>query len=79
MLKKRLIGVLVDALLLTVLIAGINFNVTKAVNSSNSGTLVGGIIWENITWTLENGPYIITDTIQIPKNVTLNIDLVLYP
>lgn len=37
-------------------------------------TFVGGIIWENTTWTLENSPYIITDTVQIPENVTLTIE-----
>jgi len=37
-------------------------------------TPVGGIIWENTTWTLENSPYVITDTVQIPENVTLTIE-----
>jgi len=39
-----------------------------------SPTPVGGIIWENTTWTLENSPYIITETVQIPENVTLIIE-----
>jgi hypothetical protein len=60
MLKKTLIGVLSVAFLSALLIAGINFNITKAVDYSSSGTPVGGIIWENTTWTLENSPYIIT-------------------
>jgi hypothetical protein len=74
MLKKAFIGVLFVALLSTVLIAGVDFNVTKAEDYSSSGTPVGGIIWENTTWTLENSPYIITDTVQIPENVTLTIE-----
>jgi len=74
MLKKTFIGVLAVALLSTILIAGLNFAATKAVNYSSSGTTVGGIIWENTTWTLENSPYIITDTVQIPENVTLTIE-----
>ena len=74
MLKKTLIGVLIVALLSTILIAGINFNMTKAMDYSSSGTPVGGIIWENTTWTLENSPYIITDVVQIPENVTLEIE-----
>jgi len=74
MLKKTFIGVLAVALLSTIPIAGLNFDATKAVNYSSSGTTVGGIIWENTTWTLENSPYIITDTVQIPSNVTLTIE-----
>jgi len=56
------------------LIAGINFSVIRAVDYGGSGTTVGGIIWENTTWTLENSPYTITDTVQIPENVTLTIE-----
>jgi hypothetical protein len=39
-----------------------------------TGTSVGGIIWSNTTWTLANSPYIITDTVQIPENVTLTLE-----
>jgi len=74
MLKKTFIGVLIVAFLSALLIAGISFNMTKAVDYSSSGTPVGGIIWENTTWTLENSPYTITDTVQIPENVTLTIE-----
>ena len=73
MLKKTFLGVLFAVLILALLIAGINFNITKAADYESSGTTVGGIIWENTTWTLENSPYIITDTVQIPENVTLTI------
>ncbi|MCK5283938.1 MAG: IPT/TIG domain-containing protein, partial [Nanoarchaeota archaeon] len=38
-----------------------------------TGTEVGGIISENTTWTLENSPYILTSTVQIPSGVTLTI------
>ena len=38
------------------------------------GTSVGGILWDNATWTLANSPYIITSTVQIPENVTLTIE-----
>jgi len=74
MLKKMFLGVLFAVLVSGLLIAGINFSVTKAMGYSSSGTTVGGIIWENTTWTLENSPYIITDTVQIPENVTLTIE-----
>jgi hypothetical protein len=74
MLKKTFIGVLFVALVYTFLIAGINLNGIKAANYSGSDTTVGGIIWENTTWTLENSPYIITETVQIPGGVTLTIE-----
>lgn len=38
-----------------------------------TGTEVGGIISENTIWTLENSPYIITSTVQIPLGVILTI------
>jgi len=72
--KKNLLQAVIIFFDLSILIAGINFNVTKAVSHGSSGTPVGGIIWENTTWTLENSPYIITDTVQIPENVTLTIE-----
>ena len=41
--------------------------------TSRMGTLVGGIIGENTTWTASNNPYIITSTILLPTEVTLTI------
>jgi hypothetical protein len=35
---------------------------------------VGGIISEDTTWTAENSPYEITETVQIPSGVTLTIE-----
>lgn len=37
-------------------------------------TQVGGILWENTTWTAANSPYVITGTVQVPSNVTLTIE-----
>lgn len=76
MLKKTFLGILLAVWVLDILIVGIdhNVNVIKAEVYGSSGTPVGGIIWENTTWTLENSPYIITDTVQIPENVTLTIE-----
>jgi len=42
--------------------------------TSGSSTNVGGIISKNITWTAENSPYVVTDTVQIPEGVTLTIE-----
>lgn len=39
-----------------------------------SGTQVGGIINSNTTWTKQESPYIVTDTVQIPTGVTLTIE-----
>jgi len=41
--------------------------------TSKSGTLVGGIISKNTTWTEGESPYLITGTIQVPAGVTLTI------
>lgn len=47
-----------------------NLNLGRAQN----GTQVGGILWDNTTWTTANNPYIITSMINIPSNVTLTIE-----
>lgn len=72
--KKTFLGVLFAILFSVFLIVGINLNMAKGMEYDSLGTSVGGIIWENTTWTLENSPYIITDTVQIPSNVTLSIE-----
>lgn len=74
MLKKPFIGVLVVALLSTILIAGVNFNVTKAVSYGSSGTLVGGYISENATWTLEDSPYVFVDNVVVSEGATLTVE-----
>jgi len=42
--------------------------------TSKAGTLVGGIIPEDTTWTEWDSPYLITGTIQVPAGVTLTIE-----
>lgn len=37
-------------------------------------TEVGGIIDTDTTWTTEDSPYVVTETIQIPKGVELTIE-----
>jgi len=66
MLKKTFLGVAFAIFVSSFLIVEINLKVIKAGDFDSSGTYVGGIIWENTTWALENSPYIITDTVQIP-------------
>lgn len=65
----------IATLALSILTPGILLDIVGVASYSSSGTTVGGIVWENTTWTLENSPYIITDTVQIPENVTLTIEL----
>jgi hypothetical protein len=73
MLKKTLIGVLLTVTFLsTHLIYGANLNTTRA--QDYSGTPVGGIIWENTTWTLENSPYVFVDRVTVAPNATLTIE-----
>ncbi|MEM3826086.1 MAG: PKD domain-containing protein [Nitrososphaeria archaeon] len=55
-------------------VSGTVFGGVEAVGSSGSGTTVGGIIWKDTVWTLENSPYIVVETVQIPENVTLTIE-----
>jgi len=70
--KRLFFRVLLAVFVLSVSIAGIN--VTRASSYDGSSTQVGGVIWEDTTWTLENSPYIITETVQIPEDVTLTIE-----
>jgi len=73
-LKKTFLGVLFAVLILALLIAGINFNVTKAVDYGSSGTTVGGYISEDTTWTLDGSPYIVIDDVVAESDVTLTVE-----
>jgi hypothetical protein len=42
--------------------------------TSDTATLVGGIISENTTWTQWGSPYLIISTIEVPAGVTLTIE-----
>ena len=71
--KKTLI--LLSLLLTSVLLTlQISLPSNKLTASGDVGTQVGGILTSNTTWTAENSPYIITDTIQIPEDVNLTIE-----
>jgi hypothetical protein len=74
MLKKAFIGVLFVALLSTIMMAGTDSDVTKAVNYGSSGTTVGGIISQNTTWMLENSPFVFVDDVMVAAGVTLTIE-----
>ena len=63
MLKKIVFGITLTPLLVGMLTLAFDTQNFLALNVhayNGSGTYVGGIIWENTTWTLENSPYIIT-------------------
>jgi parallel beta-helix repeat protein len=71
---KKFLGVLLVVLVSVLSISAVVFDVTEVSVDANPETSVGGIFWENTTWTLDNSPYIITDTVQIPENVALTIE-----
>jgi len=71
---KKFLGVLLVVLVSALSISGVVFEATEVSVNANPETTVGGIFWENTTWTLDNSPYIITDTVQIPENVVLTIE-----
>jgi hypothetical protein len=71
---KKILGILLVVLVSALSISGVIFNATEVSVNANPETTVGGILGENTTWTLENSPYIITDTVQIPENIVLTIE-----
>ncbi|MCW4015028.1 MAG: PKD domain-containing protein [Candidatus Bathyarchaeota archaeon] len=62
-------GKLLILLLVSGFVLGFNVNFCTAQDY----TEVGGIINSDTTWTLENSPYLITTTVQIPEGVVLTI------
>jgi hypothetical protein len=66
-----LLSLLLTSIFLTV---QVSFPSNKLAASGDVGTQVGGTITTNTTWTVANSPYIITETIQIPEDVTLIIE-----
>lgn len=71
---KKFLGILLVVLVSALSISGVVFDATEVSVNANPETTVGGIFWENTTWTLDNSPYIVTDTVQIPENVVLTIE-----
>ena len=49
-------------------------NSTNNFTSAQTGTQVGGILWDNTIWTKAGSPYLLTSTIQIPENSSLTIE-----
>ena len=50
------------------------FSCFMLTGQANAETEVSGIINSNTTWTLNNSPYIVIDTVQIPAGITLTIE-----
>ncbi|HDQ06531.1 MAG TPA: PKD domain-containing protein [Candidatus Bathyarchaeota archaeon] len=67
---KTLLRAFLTALLFSGLVLAYNANLADA----QEPTEVGGILHSDTTWTIENSPYSVTSTVQIPENVTLKID-----
>lgn len=68
MYTKKLTVSLLFLLIILAIVGIVDFS------KAQTGTQVGGILWDNTTWTQINSPYTITSTIQIPSNVTLTIE-----
>jgi hypothetical protein len=68
---KQLRSLIMLSLFVSILIV---INSTHNFTSAQTGTQVGGILWDNITWTKAGSPYLLTSTIQIPENSTLTIE-----
>ncbi len=60
--------------LIVLLVGGFVFVCNVDFVDAQDSTEVGGILHSDTTWTIENSPYSITSTVQIPENVTLKID-----
>ena len=46
----------------------------SSLATSAAGTLVGGVISENTTWTRADSPYFVTSSIKVPAKVTLTME-----
>jgi putative cell wall-binding protein len=60
--------------LIALMICSLVLLTTPQSSNAQSGTQVGGILWDNTTWTKKGSPYLLTSTIQIPENSTLTIE-----
>ena len=72
---KRIVAILLAALMLFVLLQGSSFLSHNQANalSEAQGTHVGGIINSDTTWTLQNSPYVLDQCVQVADGVTLTI------
>ena len=60
--------------LIAIIVCGFALAGVMHFGTVQASTEVAGIITSDTTWTLENSPYIITATVQIPENIVLTID-----
>ena len=73
--KKRIVLAIIAIILISTLVISTKDSFDSEIAVFAEGpTSVGGILWDNTTWTLANSPYTITSTVQIPENVTLTIE-----
>jgi len=71
--KQKLI-LIATVFLPAVLLLGGALRVLAGANRAVVATDVGGVLTSNTTWTIENSPYIVTQTIGIPTGITLTIE-----
>lgn len=72
--NRKVSSVLMVIILIGVLYATTDYPTSKLTALGQVGTSVGGILWDNTTWTPAHSPYVITSTVQVPSNVTLTIE-----
>jgi len=73
MLAKATVALL-GLMLCISLLCGFDLSSIEGAEINEEATTVGGIISVNTTWTIENSPYIITATVQIPNGIKLVIE-----
>ena len=61
-------------LTILLMLVSVMFGYSVLAEQAHADTNVSGIINTDTTWTLANSPYFITDTVQIPSDVTLTIE-----
>ncbi|MCW4034878.1 MAG: PKD domain-containing protein [Candidatus Bathyarchaeota archaeon] len=70
---KKFLGIILVVLVSAITISGAVFEATKGSVNANPETTVGGVIWGNITWSLNGSPYLFTDDVTVASNATLTI------
>ncbi len=71
---KFLCTTLVFALLVSFMNIFASPPVADLMAFGSSVTNVGGTIWDNATWTLQNSPYFFTSDVTVAANATLTIE-----
>lgn len=69
---RKIASALTVLLFTGIILLPIGLSVDNVVAAQN-GTLVGGILWDNTTWTTQGSPYTFVGNITVASNATLTI------